>query len=318
MPIQLAIIMDPIESIKPYKDSSFAMLLAAQNKGWQCTYFKANDLFIKQDQALGMGQAITVKDNADDYFTLAKVKKYNLGKFNCILMRKDPPFDMNYIYVTYVLDLAKKAGAFIANDPQSLRNFNEKVTISLFPECAPTCLISGNTKQIKAFITKHNDVILKPLDGMGGQSIFRVSPTDNNLSVILETMLADSNTKIMAQKFIPEISEGDKRILIVDGKPAEFSLARIPAKGETRGNIAAGGTGIVKELTKRDRFICQQLAPFLQENNIIFAGIDVIGDYLTEINITSPTCIREIDNEKGTHIALDLMNAIEKKLNTHG
>jgi glutathione synthase len=314
MTTTLAIIMDPIESIKSYKDSSFAMLLASQEKKWQNVYFKATNLFIEDGKAFGYGQSIIVTDNTTDYFLLDEQKKYHLGDFSTILMRKDPPFDMNYIYTTYILDLAKKAGAFIANDPQSLRNYNEKITISLFPECAPTCLITGSSPEIKAFITQHKDVILKPLDGMGGQSIFRVTEKDANLSVILELMLKDPNTKIMAQTFIPDITNGDKRILIIDGKPAPYCLARIPTEGETRGNIAAGGIGVVQELSERDYFICNQLAPFLQENNIIFAGIDVIGDYLTEINITSPTCIREIDNEKGTTIAFDLINAIEEKI----
>ncbi len=312
--MKLAIIMDNIESITPYKDSSFAMLLASQEKQWQNTYFTIDDLFIKNEQAFGFGCQIKVYDNQTPHYQLGEKKRLSLTDFDCILMRKDPPFDMNYIYITYILDLAKKSGVYIANDPQSLRNFNEKVTISLFPDCSPICLISGDSQQIKNFVFEHHDVILKPLDGMGGQSIFRVSINDNNLSVILETLLRDNNTKIMAQKFIPEIAKGDKRILIVDGNPAPYSLARIPAKGETRGNIAAGGKGIVQPLTDRDKYICDKLKPFLIENNIIFAGIDVIGDFLTEINITSPTCIREIDNEKGTHIALDLMNAIENKI----
>ncbi len=311
MSYSLAMIMDPVESIKPYKDSSFAMLLAAQQKGWHCVYFTSENLSIVNNQASGKGQRIKVKDTASDYYSLSAEKTYHLGEFDFILMRKDPPFDMNYIYSTYILELAKQQGAIVVNDPQSLRNYNEKVTITLFPQCAPECLVSGDTEIIRDFIKQHRDVILKPLDGMGGQSIFRVSPQDKNLSVILELMLQDPASKIMAQVYIPEISQGDKRILMINGKAADFALARIPAKGETRGNIAAGGQGIAQPLTARDYWISEQLSDFLKRNGIIFAGIDVIGDYLTEINITSPTCIREIDQQKGTHIALDLINELE-------
>ncbi len=311
MSYSLAMIMDPIESIKPYKDSSFAMLLAAQQKGWHCTYFKTENLSIVNNQATGKGQKISVKDTTTDYYSLSAEKDYHLGDFDFIFMRKDPPFDMNYIYSTYILERAKQQGAIVVNDPQSLRNYNEKVSITLFPQCTPECLVSGDREQIRHFISHHRDVILKPLDGMGGQSIFRVSPDDKNLSVILELMLQDPANKIMAQVYIPEITQGDKRILMVNGKAADFALARIPAKGETRGNIAAGGQGVAQPLTARDYWISEQLSDFLTSNGILFAGIDVIGNYLTEINITTPTCIREIDQQKGTHIALDLINELE-------
>lgn len=312
---KLAIIMDPIESIKSYKDSSFAMLLSAQDKNWQCFYFLQQNLFIEDGKAFGRGQKISVIDNPDDYFVLAEENLFDLSDFDLILMRKDPPFDMSYVYTTYVLDIAQNSGVLIVNNPKALRNYNEKVAISLFPQCTTPNLISSDRQQLLGFIDKYKDVIVKPLDGMGGASIFRISLNDPNKSVILESLTENFSKKIMAQVFIPEISKGDKRILIINGKPVPFSLARIPAKGETRGNLAAGGTGIVQPLSERDYWICQQLSSFLIENGIYFAGIDVIGDYLTEINITSPTCIREIDREENTQIAHLLFEEIEKSLN---
>jgi len=230
-------------------------------------------------------------------------------------MRKDPPFDMDYIYSTYLLEQAQREGTLIVNDPQSLRDCNEKLFATQFPQCCPPLIVASSQEKLKAFHRHHEDVIYKPLDGMGGASIFRVKTADPNLSVVIETLTDNGRQQIMAQKFIPDIVNGDKRILMIDGKPVDYALARIPASGETRGNLAAGGSGVAQELTERDLWICEQIGPTLREKGLIFVGLDVIGDYLTEINVTSPTCIREIDKAFNLDIASDLMNCIQAKLN---
>ena len=297
MSIKLGIVMDPIESIKPYKDSSLAMLLAAQKRGWELHYFLQENLLIDNGIAQGYGQQLTVTDNEDNWFTLSESILMPLADLDVILMRKDPPFDSQFLYSTFILESAEKLGTLIVNKPQSLRDCNEKVFATDFPQCCPPVLITANAERIKQFYKEHSDIILKPLDGMGGASIFRVKPNDSNLSVIIETLTQHQTQSLMAQRFIPEIAQGDKRILLIDGNPVPFALARIPAAGETRGNLAAGGRGEALPLTARDYWICEQVAPTLREKGLLFVGIDVIGDYLTEINVTSPTCIRELDKQ---------------------
>ncbi|MFB1001625.1 MAG: glutathione synthase [Pseudomonadales bacterium] len=315
MSIKLGIVMDPIESIKPYKDSSLAMLLAAQKRGWELHYFLQENLLIDNGIAQGYGQRLSVSDSEDNWFTLSESTLIPLGDLDVILMRKDPPFDSQFLYSTFILESAEKLGTLIVNKPQSLRDCNEKVFATDFPQCCPPVLITANAARIKSFYKEHSDIILKPLDGMGGASIFRVKPNDPNLSVIIETLTQHQTQSLMAQRYIPEITQGDKRILLIDGSPVPFALARIPAAGETRGNLAAGGRGVAQPLTARDYWICEQVAPTLREKGLLFVGIDVIGDYLTEINVTSPTCIRELDKQCDLNIAGQLMDCINEKLN---
>jgi glutathione synthase len=306
--MNIAFLTDEIESIKPHKDSSFAMMLAAQQLGFTVYYFTLNDLYCEQGQAFAKASLITVFDNKTPFYNLETEKITALESFDMIFMRKDPPFDMEYIYATYALELAEKKGVLVVNKPQSLRDANEKFYTLHFPQCAPTTLVSRSIEQLRDFWQQHSDVIFKPLEGMGGKSVFRVADYSNNLTVILEVLTDSERKYIMAQKFIPQINEsGDKRILLIDGKPIPYALARIPAKGETRGNLAAGATGKVVPITPRDEWLCNQIAPALKEKGLIFVGIDVIGDYLTEINVTSPTCIREIEKETGLTIAQDLI-----------
>ena len=315
MSIKLGIVMDPIESITPYKDSSLAMLLAAQKRGWELHYFLQENLLIDNGIAQGYGQRLTVADSEDNWFTLSESTLMPLGDLDVILMRKDPPFDSQFLYSTFILESAEKLGTLVVNKPQSLRDCNEKVFATDFPQCCPPVLITANAERIKQFYQEHSDIILKPLDGMGGASIFRVKPNDPNLSVIIETLTQHQTQSLMAQRFIPEIAQGDKRILLIDGNPVPFALARIPAAGETRGNLAAGGRGEAQPLTARDYWICEQVAPTLREKGLLFVGIDVIGDYLTEINVTSPTCIRELDKQCDLNIPAQLIDCIDKKLN---
>jgi len=314
MPITIGVIMDPIGSIKYHKDSTLAMLLAAQRKGWTLRYMEMSDLYMEQGEARASVHALKVYDDPQRWCELGEAQEQPLGDLDVILMRKDPPFDMEYIYATYMLEQAEQQGTLVVNRAASLRDANEKVFTSHFPQCTPPTLISRRAEQLRDFIARHGETILKPLEGMGGASIFRVSPSDPNLSVILENLSQNFRQKIMAQEFIPEIKKGDKRVLIVNGEAIPYCLARIPAKGETRGNIAAGGSGKVQKLSENDNWIVSQISPFLKNNGIMFAGIDIIGDYLTEINITSPTCIREIDAAKNTNIASRLFEEIESHL----
>lgn len=304
--------MDPIESITPYKDSSLAMLLAAQNKGWNLHYIQQSGLYLQDNKVKADYRTIKVFDDNEKWFEAGTIETMDAANLDVILMRIDPPFDMEYIYTTYLLEIAEKQGSLIVNKPASLRDANEKLFATQFPQCCTDVLVSRDPQKLRDFVMKFKDVILKPLDGMGGQSIFRVTPDNVNLSVILETMVNFGQHTIMAQKFIPEITAGDKRILIVNGQAIPYTLARIPAKGETRGNIAAGGTGKAMPITEREQWIADQVGPSLKKMGILFAGLDVIGDYLTEINITSPTCIREIDKQFNLDIAGQLMDCIEE------
>lgn len=314
MPIKLAIVMDPINGINIHKDSSFAMLLAAQARGWQLHYLELDDLFLHAGRAYAELRRVTVREDAGDWYTLEALQPSPLTDLDVILMRKDPPFDLEYIAATYILERAEMEGVLVVNRPQSLRDANEKLFTAWFTECCPPTLVARRAALLRAFWREHRDIILKPLDGMGGASVFRVRADDPNLSVIIETLTDHGRRFVMAQRFIPEIRSGDKRILIVDGEPVPYALARIPAPGETRGNLAAGGRGEGVTLSERDRWICAQVGPVLKQKGLLFSGLDVIGDYLTEINVTSPTCIRELDALYGLNIADLLMTAIEQRL----
>ena len=311
MTLKLAIVMDPIEQVNYKKDSSLAMLWAANDRNWSLHYLTMADLYLENSVAMGRSTELKVYKNPDKFYELGNTVNTPLSDFDVILMRKDPPFDNEYIYATYLLERAEDAGTLIVNKPQSLRDCNEKVFATAFPECTPEHLVSRDATLLREFHQKHQDVIFKPLDGMGGSAIFRLKADDPNVSVIIETLTENGQQQIMAQRYLPEIKEGDKRILVVNGVPVDYSLARLPAKGETRGNLAAGGTGRAQPLTERDRWIANHVAPELVKRGLIFVGLDVIGDYLTEVNVTSPTCIREIDAAFDTDIAGSLMDAIE-------
>jgi glutathione synthase len=313
MTLKIGIVMDPIDNINYKKDSSLAMLWAAQDKGWDIWYMEQQHLYIDNGVAMANMAPLKVARNPEQYFERGDYQSAELASLDIILMRKDPPCDNEFMYSTHILEMAERTGTLVVNPPQRLRDCNEKLFATQFPQCCPEVLVSKDNVQLKAFHAKHKDVIFKPLDGMGGTSIFRVQEDGVNLGVILETVTKYNTEMIMAQKFIPEISDGDKRILMIDGEPVEYALARIPTNGETRGNLAVGGRAEGRELSDRDRWICAQIGPKLREQGLIFVGLDVIGDYLTEINVTSPTCIRELNDQYGLDIAADLMNAVEKK-----
>lgn len=313
MSLKIGVVMDPIEAINFKKDSSLAMLLEAQSRGWQLYYMQQADLYLAHDEARANMQPLKVFSNVDNWFQLEQATNQALDSLDAILMRKDPPFNMDYIYSTYILEKAEEKGTIIINKPQSLRDANEKLFTNYFPQCMPPTLVSSQAEHIEAFYREHKDIIVKPLDGMGGASVFRIKENDSNLSVIIETLTKNGKTVTMAQRFIPEIKQGDKRILLINGEAIPYALARIPAKGETRANLAAGGEGVGVELTERDRWICEQVAPILKAKGLIFVGIDVIGDYLTEINVTSPTCIRELDKQYNINISAVLMDWIAEQ-----
>ncbi len=313
-PIKLGIVMDPIQNINIKKETSFAMLLAAQSRGYELFYMEMADLYMLDGTAYGTMKPLAVKDDPNGWFTLGEQMDVPLTDLNTILMRKDPPFDTEFIYATYMLEQAEQGGTLIVNKPQSLRDANEKLYTAWFPQCTPDTLVTRSDAKIRDFYQTHGDIILKPLDGMGGASIFRVKANDPNLGVIIETLTDHGRVFAMAQRFIPDITTGDKRILMIDGKPIDFCLARIPAKGETRGNLAAGGTGVAQPLSDSDRWIAEQVGPTLKEKGLIFVGLDVIGDKLTEINVTSPTCVKEIENAYDVDITGKLFDAIESKL----
>jgi len=311
---KIAILMDPIDKINIKKDSSFAMLIEAQSRNHSLYYLEQSDLLLKDGKVFANLSKLQVFQDEAHWFDLAKPSLTALDSMDVLLMRKDPPFDMEFIYTTYLLEIAQTAGLLVVNDPQSLRDHNEKLFTALFPQCCTDMLVSRKEDALREFIQEHHDVILKPLDGMGGSSIFRVKNNDPNIGVIIETLTQMQTQTIMAQKFIPEITQGDKRILMVDGEPIPYCLARIPAKGETRGNLAAGGRGEARPLSERDFWIARQIGPTLKERGLMFVGLDIIGDYLTEINVTSPTCIKEIDAAYDTNIAATLFDSIEKRL----
>lgn len=314
MTIKLGIVMDPIADINIKKDSSFAMLLQAQSRGYELYYFEMADLFLLGGRAFGQAKTLTVKNVEGEHYEFTGEQEIALSDLDVILMRKDPPFDTEFIYATYMLERAEDEGTLIVNKPQSLRDANEKLFTSWFSEFTPPTLVTRSDKKIREFYKEHKDIIVKPLDGMGGSSIFRVKPNDPNLGVIIETLTNHGNIYAMIQGFIPDISNGDKRILIVDGEPMPFCLARIPAEGETRGNLAAGGRGEARPLTDTDWKIAKAIGPKLKEKGLIFVGLDVIGDCVTEINVTSPTCIKEIEAAFDVSITGHLFDAIEHRL----
>lgn len=313
MSIRLGIVMDPIERISYKKDSSMAMLWAAKARGWTLHYFEMQDLYQVDGEARGRGRQLDVFQDPERWFAYGEDVDLPLRELDVILMRKDPPFDNEFVYATYLLEQAERGGTLVVNRPASLRDCNEKFFATLFPELAPPTLVSRRADIIREFARTHGDVILKPLDGMGGSSVFRHREGDPNLSVILETLTAHGTQQIIAQRYLPGIKDGDKRILMIDGQPVDYCLARIPAQGETRGNLAAGGRGVAQPLSARDREIAATVGPELRKRGLLFVGLDVIGEHLTEINVTSPTCIREIDAAYDTRIAERLMDVIAQK-----
>ncbi|WP_298442590.1 glutathione synthase [uncultured Ferrimonas sp.] len=312
--IKLGIVMDPISSININKDTSFAFLLEAQARGYELYYMEMSDLYLEQGQPYARMQPLSVQRDADNFYQLGDAQEAQLNDLDVILMRKDPPFDTEFIYATYMLERAEEQGTLIVNKPQSLRDCNEKLFTAWFAEHTPTTLVTRRADKIRQFHAEHGEIIVKPLDGMGGASIFKVGPEGDNLGVIIETLTNMGNMYTMVQKFIPEIKQGDKRILVIDGEPVPYCLARIPQGKETRGNLAAGGRGEARPLSDSDWAIARAVAPELKKRGLIFVGLDVIGDRLTEINVTSPTCVQEIDNAFDTNISAMLMDAIERRL----
>lgn len=311
---RLAMLMDPIGSINIKKDSSFAMLLAAQRRGWELLYLEQSDLILRDGRVYAHLRRLHVRDDPEDWYELEGVHTEPLAQVDILLMRKDPPFDMEYIYTTHLLDRAEAAGVLVVNRPASLRDCNEKLYTAWFPECCAPTLVTRSNAQLREFLAEHGDIVMKPLHGMGGASIFRIRAGDPNTGVIIETLTDHGRRFAMAQRFIPEISAGDKRILMINGEPVPYALARIPAEGESRGNLAAGGRGEGVELSARDRWICARVGPALRDKGLYFVGLDVIGDYLTEINVTSPTCIRELDALYGLDIAGQLLDCLSARL----
>lgn len=306
--IELGIVMDPVTTLHLKKDSTLAMIVAAQRRGWRVRYILQADLFLQDGKVMACMQDLEVDLERDPFWKLGPVEQRPLTELDMVLMRKDPPFNLEYVYTTYLLEQVEAEGTPVVNRPQSLRDCNEKLFATRFPQCGPPLVVSRRADVLRAFLQRHVDVIMKPLDGMGGASIFRIRPDDPNVSVIIETLTEHGQRQIMAQRYIPEISAGDKRILLINGEPVPYVLARIPAQGESRGNLAAGGSGEARPLTDRDRWICEQVAPSIRERGLDFVGLDVIGDYLTEVNVTCPTCIRELDQQCGLDIGGDLLD----------
>jgi len=312
--IILAVLMDDISSIKPIKDSSFAMMLEAQKRGWEILTFDTPDMFYEHGIVVANARKTLVRDSEQDWYECGDIKALPLNNIDVVFMRKDPPFDMDYIYATYLLEQAENSGTLVVNKPSSLRDANEKLFALNFPECIPKTLVSSNIKKLSEFISKIKTAVVKPLDGMGGTDIFKLTKGDNNIEEVLLKITNQGSRFIMAQQFLPEIKNGDKRILIINGKPVDYALARIPAEGSFKGNLAAGAKGVGQPLSTRDRHLCSQIAPMLIEKELMFVGLDVIGDYITEINVTSPTCIRELDSQFDLNISSMLLDEIEDKL----
>jgi glutathione synthase len=313
-PVRTGVVMDPIANIKIHKDSTFAMLLEAQRRSHLVYYMEPRDLRVLDGRAFATMRPLTVRDDPRAWFELGTAELRSLEDLHMVLMRRDPPFDMDYVYLTYILELAERDGVLVINKPQSLRDANEKFFISMFPQCCAPTLVARESRLLIEFVEEHGLSVVKPLDTMGGNSIFQLRPDDLNLKVILETITRDDSELVMVQRYIPEISAGDKRILVVDGKPVPYALARFPGAGDFRGNLAKGGSGRGVPLSDRDYWICEQVAPELRRRGILFAGLDVIGDWLSEVNVTSPTCIRELDAEYGLNIAGQLLDAAEDRL----
>jgi glutathione synthase len=318
-PRRLAVVMDPIQDIKYAKDTSLAMLLAAQQRGYALWYLEQGDLYLRDGVARGRPRALTVAADPRSWFTLGEAQDLPLGDFDVILMRKDPPFDMEFIYTTYILERAELAGALVVNRPQGLRDMNEKVYTAWFPElCAPT-LVTRDMNAMGEFAREFERVVVKPLHGMGGRSIFVVDRNDKNLNVVFETLTEYGSRFAIVQKYLPEIvTGGDSRVLVIDGQPAPYALARMPSATDNRGNLAAGATGVARPLNARDREIVAAIGPRLAELGMLFVGLDVIGGCITEINVTSPTGVREIDKQFGTDLAALLIDAIDRRLAARG
>ncbi len=310
MSLRVGVVMDPIAKIKPWKDTTFAMLLEAQRRGWSLFYMEPGDLYIRDGRTFAITRTLSVTDNNDDWYRLADTVNHDLADLDIILMRQDPPFNAEYIYATYLLEKAEQEGVMVVNRPGSVRDSNEKLFATDFPQCCAPTLVSSQSTLLRDFVQEFGDTVMKPLDGMGGSNIFRVRKDSPNISVVIEVLTQHGKTPIMAQRFVPEITEGDKRILMINGEPVPYALARIPKEGELRGNLAAGGTGQGRELSDRDRWICEQVGPTLKRKGLYFVGLDVIGDYLTEINVTSPTCVRELDAIFDINIAGQLFDAL--------
>jgi glutathione synthase len=312
--LNIGIVMDPIGSIIPYKDSSLAMLLEASRRGAEIHYFEQKDLSLLSGKAVGRSTLLQVRDDNNNWYELGERQEVALGELDAILMRKDPPFNMEYVYTTYILDRAKLDGALIVNDPLALRNMNEKAYTAWFPEITPTTLITRSMDEMKAFLAEHGQVVAKPLDGMGGRSIFVIRKGDKNANVVFETLTDYGSRYAMVQVYIPEISAGDKRILLIEGEPVPHALARIPSDEDNRGNMVAGAAAVGQAMSRRDYEICAEVGPALRDAGVIFAGIDVIGDYLTEVNVTSPTGIRELDKQFDLNIAGLMFDAIDRRI----
>ena len=314
MQIKLGMVMDSIDRINIKKDTSFAMLLEAQARAWELHYMELNDMYLRNGRAYARTRIVNVERNPQKWYEFSAEQDIPLDQLDVILMRKDPPFDQEYIYTTYLLERAESLGVYVVNKPQSLRDANEKLYTAWFPQCCAETLVTRQSSKIRDFLSEQSEIILKPLDGMGGTSIFHLRQNDPNLSVVLEIMTQYNSRFVMAQRYLPAIKDGDKRILLVNGEAVPYALARIPAQGETRGNLAAGGSAEGRPLTDRDWWIAHQVGPALREKGLIFAGLDVIGDTLTEINVTSPTCVQELDKQFGLNIAGLLMDHIEKTI----
>ena len=312
-PITLAVLMDDIASINPKKDSSLAMMLEAKRRNWDIYTFDSSDMFHLKGEVFAKARKTLVADSQSNWHECEEAEILQLKEIDVVFMRKDPPFDMDYIYATYLLEQLEASGVMVVNKPSSLRDANEKLFALNFPELIPKTLVSSNNEKLSVFINDNVDVVVKPLDGMGGTNIFKLKKGDDNEEVLLK-LTNNGQRYIMAQEFLPEIKHGDKRILLINGKPVDYALARMPAEGNFKGNLAAGAIGVGQPLSERDRFLCKQIAPILIEKELIFVGLDVIGDYINEINVTSPTCIRELDSQFDLNISAELLDVVEEKL----
>ena len=310
--MKIAFVLDPLDTIKPYKDSSYAMMREAAARGHSLAALQQEDLIWRDGRVLGYACDLLLTSDEKHWYRIGDKQPVPLESFDVVLMRKDPPFDMEYIYSTYLLELAEKRGARVVNSPRAVRDHNEKLAIAKFAQFTVPTLVTRVESLIRDFLAEHGDIILKPLDGMGGASVFRLHRQDPNIGVVIETLTHYGRRTVMAQRFIAEIVKGDKRVLVIDGKPVPYSLARIPKQGETRGNLAAGATGVAQPLTARDREIAEAVGPELKAQGLMLVGLDVIGDYLTEVNVTSPTCMREIADQTGFNVAALMIDALEK------
>ena len=313
-PIRLGVLMDDISSIKPHKDSTFAMMLEAQARHWEIYTFDSSDMYYSDGKVIADSRKTLVNDSESDWHSREDIQPLSLGTLDVVFMRKDPPFDMDYIYATYLLEQLESDGVLVVNKPSSLRDANEKLFALNFPECIPKTLVSSNIEKLNTFVNEIKTVVVKPLDGMGGTDIYKLSNEDRNIEEVLQKITNNQSRYIMAQEFLPEIKEGDKRILLINGKPVDYALARLPAEGNFKGNLAAGAKGVGQPLSERDRYLCSQIAPMLIKKELMFVGLDVIGDYITEINVTSPTCIRELDKQFGLNISAMLLDEVEDRL----